>query len=266
MRRAGLATKILAAVAGSTIAVMLAVYGGLFVRSMFRHPTLEQLTALLFLWQTQTGAMIALVAAVIGAAVVLHQTGTTRRQAETRLMRRAEALRAVLPLALAELSDYTASCAAIYAGLLAQPNSLPITTADLHFPPLPAGLADHLTQLIEVSDPAHAMALITLARRVQIHHSRAEDAAMRLGNRNGLIFVRANVVSNLIGAAEIYARCNGLFVYARGAAEDPVSETSPGDVKTALRLMPDCVPHFDELAREIDRLAARPDGGRWLEV
>jgi hypothetical protein len=50
-------------------------YVALFLRSWSRHSwTLEHLTALLVLWQAQTGAAFALVAALIGAAAIWQQT------------------------------------------------------------------------------------------------------------------------------------------------------------------------------------------------
>jgi hypothetical protein len=110
---------------------------------------------LLFLWQTQTGAAFAIAAAGVGARVILDQTATTRRLDERRRERRATALRAVLPLDLMELTDYTSKCAAIYGDLLARPNQFNIHAPDLPFPPLPEGLASRLTELIEATDPDH---------------------------------------------------------------------------------------------------------------
>ncbi len=171
--------------------VTLGVYGGLFVRSVVRHPTLDHLIALLFLWQTQTGAAFAIAAAFIGGAVVLHQTATTRRLEDVRRSRRAAALRAVLPLALSELCDYAARCAAISAELLAQPSSSPVKAPGLSVPSLPPGLVDQLTELIEASEPDHARPLIVLVRRVQIQHARMRDMQRRAGSQTGSILVRA---------------------------------------------------------------------------
>jgi hypothetical protein len=60
------------------IAVVITPHAGyvcLFLRSWSQHGwALEHLTTLLFLWQTQTGAAFALVAALIGAAAIWQQT------------------------------------------------------------------------------------------------------------------------------------------------------------------------------------------------
>jgi hypothetical protein len=52
----------------------LLLYAALFLRSMFRHGwELDHLTVLLFVWQTQTSAAFALLAALVGAWVLYHQ-------------------------------------------------------------------------------------------------------------------------------------------------------------------------------------------------
>jgi hypothetical protein len=59
----------------------LLLYGALFLRSMGRHGwTLDHLTALLFLWQTQTAAAFALLAALVGSAALVHQTLAAQRR------------------------------------------------------------------------------------------------------------------------------------------------------------------------------------------
>jgi hypothetical protein len=110
------------------------VYVWLFVRSMNRHHwALEHLIALLYLWQTQTGAAFALAAAGLGAIVILHQTGSTRRLEEMRRERRAAALRAMLPLDLMELITYAATCARMFARYVVRGKTLAVE-AILTFP------------------------------------------------------------------------------------------------------------------------------------
>jgi hypothetical protein len=264
-RRVSLTTTFGALVAVPTV-VMLGVYGWLFLRSMLRQPTLEHLIALLFLWQTQTGAAFAVAAALIGASVVLHQTATTRRLEETRRERRAAALRAVLPMALTELGDYAVRCAEISATLLTQPNGERIEDPGLRFPPLPAGLVDRLTELIEASEPDHARPLIVLLRRVQIQHARLRETERRASGQGGSILVRARVVGCVIDAAEIYARCEKLFAYARGTAKAPATIISSDDVKSALFPMRPGLSDTDEVKKEIDRYALVDQNGGWPEA
>lgn len=79
--------------------------------------------------------------------------------------------------------------------------------------------------------------------------------------------VGTNVVHRVIDSAEIYARCESLFVYARGAADAPAAAISPNDVKRALFLMIPSLLDVGELGNEIDRFAlAGEDGSDWPEV
>jgi hypothetical protein len=249
VRRLRLTTTIGVLVAVPTLAG-LGVYCWLFARSMSRTPTLGHLITLLSLWQTQTGAAFAIAAALIGATVILHQTDTTRRLEDTRRTRRAAALRAVLPLALMELSDYAARCAELHAELLAQPKTRPIRATSLLFPPLPDGLVGQLIELIETIEQDHARPLIVLVRRLQIHQARTRDTQRRAASQLGNVLVWSNVVGRVIDAVEIYARCDKLFIYARGEAGIPAALISSDDVRRALLLLPGALPEMEELERE----------------
>ncbi len=258
---------------------LFALYGGLFLRSMLRNPSMQQLVALLFLWQTQTGAAFALVAALIGAAVILHQTDAStagafrqtsamQRSETERRERRATALRAVLPLALTELADYAANCAEIEMRLLAEmSNSEIIYVAGLMFPPLPIGLVAWMTEMIEVSEPTHGRPLITLVRQVQINHARVRALQTEASESGKGILFRNNLVGRVIDAAEIYARCGKLITYTRGMAEAPAAEITSDDVKQALFIMPVIRRDTAHLEREVDLRSElhKNDGRNWPE-
>ena len=262
--------------------VALAVYGGLFTTAMLRQFTWEHLIALLFLWQTQTGAALAVAAALIGASAVVRQTAATDRRADERRERRASALRAVLPLMLAELSDYAARCAEIFGETLRNADEregvakLPLGVTgpfrhpsppgaiqgsdwpiDHRIPPLPSGLTEQLTDLIETIPPDHARPLVNLIKCVQVQHSRAETWQRDIpsGGKEKLV-VRANLITSLIDACEVHARCDALYPYARGNSAQPpatISASAIGGVAFYFApggLLP------DEVAVEIDRLAA----------
>ncbi len=242
-------------VIGTLTLAALGVYSWLFVRSMLAHWTLKHFIVLLFRWQTLTGAVFAIAAAVIGATAILHQTETTRQREEKRRERRAAALRAVLPLALTELSDYAARCATICAEWLVQSRAQGGSALAFQFPALPTGLVDTLIELIEAIESDHARPLVVLLRRLQIQHARARDIQQRVTGQHGKILLRNNVVGGVIDAAEIHARCSKLFAYARGCATVPAAAISSNDVKQALFLMLPCLGDAEELGQKIDHRA-----------
>jgi hypothetical protein len=253
-------------------------YFGLFVRSVFRQPTLPHLTALLLLWQGQVGAAFALAAALIGAIAIVRQTRATEQQAEERRERRATALRAVLPLMLSELTDYARRCADLFAEVLTHaegrnpsighgwgwpmdrqaPGATPFhPLAPRPIPSLPDGFVGRLTDLIETITLNQARPLVSLVKRVQIQRRRALTLQQRiLRPRQGEIVVRTNVIASLIDAIEVHARCDRLFPYARGEVTVPPAEVSADDVQQSASQTVTAPPLLNEVAAEIDRYAA----------
>ena len=258
-------------------AAALAVYFGLFERSMLRQPTWEHLIALLFLWQTQTGAAFAIAAALIGAIAILRQTAATEDRAEDRRKRRASALRAVLPLMLAELSDYAADCAGIFGEVIRGYDAHAKLNADVstfrassplgviqkddwpfdqRIGPLPSGFTEQLIDLIETIPSNHARPLVALIRCVQIQHSRAETWQRDiLSNDREKTVVRDNLVDSLIDACEVQVRCDALFAYARGeVAQPPATISADAIAARAFFLVPNDPP-LGEVKEKINRLA-----------
>lgn len=264
--------RITALACGGLIAIVtigaLAGYTWLFVRSMQRAGwTLTHLIDLLILWQAQTGVAFAIAAAFIGAAAVLYQTAAARQVEDDKRKRRAEALRATLPMPLSELADYATGCAESYAQLLGHPPDLPIIAPGLQFPSLPVGLSDRFTEMIEASEATHVRPLVLLIRQVQIHHARMQDTRARAEGRHGAILVRQNVITYIVDAAEIYARCDGLFLYARGEPNKAATRIHADDVRRALFLMLSRLSDTDDITEEINRRVAHEEDGRqWPEA
>ncbi len=251
---------------GFPTAITLMIYVGLFIISILRKPTLEHLTVLLYLWQTQVAAALAIAAAMIGAAAIFEQTAANQRQEYQRRTRRAVALRAVLPLVLSELADYTDQCASTYLRLLAVPIAQ-ASQSRTQFPSLPPAFSDRLIELIEASEQDHASPLISLLRRVQIQRARAKNAESRTMGRSGHLLTQRNLEDGLIDTSEIHARCAKLFVYARGESELPASDIFAADVKSSLSILTISEQTQPNLNDQIDRRQASvPRGKPWPEL
>ena len=263
------AAAVIGVVVGIPTLVALGVYGWLFACSMYWHPTRKHLIELLFLWQAQTGAMLAIAAAVLGAGAVVYQTEVTQRLEKTRRTRRTAALRAVLLPDFMDLSDYAKNCGTTLADALARhPKIQSIYDPGLQLPPLPDGLVSRLTELIEQADSDHAGPLIALVRRLQIQHARAREIQTRAANRHGKILLWTNLTSGVIDAAEIQARCGKLFEYARGNATVPAAEIAPANVSEAVFWM--CEDLSGDIREELEKsIKDRTDiqnGSGWLEA
>ena len=246
--------------------VVLLIYLGLFIRSMCAHPSFEQLRLLLllFLWQAQSGALLAVLAAGIGATAVLIQTREGRRQADEQRHKRLSAQRAALPLTLAAVADYAEECAGHVENLLHRPHGAGRIEIP-RFPPLPHDLLARVSQVIESCDELEARPLIILSRRLQIQHSRIRQLQGDSSGRSPLSLITPNLQARLIDAAEVYARCGALFGWARG--DDVASGITASDVKTALLVMHIAITDADEIERDIDRRAQHGELDRpWPEV
>lgn len=239
--------KILAYLTTITCAALL-IYLGLFVRSICAHPSFEQLRLLLFLWQAQSGALLAVLAAGIGATAVLIQTREGRRQAEEQRRKRLLAQRATLPLALSSVADYAEECAEKINDLLTRQH-IPGHIVVSQFPTIPQDLEKRFEQVIETCDASEARPLIILIRRLQIQNSRIKQ----IQGSSQLTLIPRNLRNRLIDAAEIYARCSALFGWARD--DEAATGITASEVKTALQLMHFDFSDGDEIDKDIDRRA-----------
>ena len=238
---------------------LLTPYLALFFRSMIRTPSVRHFVVLLYLWQTQVAGLFAIVAALIGAAVVLRQISEIHLSEERKMAARARALRAVLVLSLMELYDYSTECLQILADLQQRAWPLPIKFLDpnsVTFPPLPTDLINRLTDLIENTGAEHARPFVMLMQCLQTHHGRIRDIQRR-AKESPLINVELHEIEiRLIDAAELRARCDRLLIYARQDTSTAPDAVSAEDVKNSLVLFHRQIQDISELKKQIDRKAA----------
>jgi uncharacterized integral membrane protein len=227
----------LLAITGIGTIGLLGPYIILFLISMYRHATLSHLITLLFLWQTQTGATLAIVAAIIGGGFLLYQTTEARRLDQSQRVRKIYALRGLLTHDLAELTDYCRQSAQLFVSLFvfdpANPAGRPyIRAIGLNLSPPPPGVVGRVASLIENCEPEQIRPFVLLLERTQIQHARATNVKFRAALDNGV--ARTDIISCLVDISEIYARCSKLFRYARAEALSSVEITTADDVKQAV--------------------------------
>lgn len=257
--------QIIGFVALGAVGVVHIGYATLFLRSMRRNPTMEHLTALLYEWQTQTGAAFALCAALASVLVIADQTRSIRQHEEQRREReekqherKVEALRALLPFTLLELFDYAKQSAHATAALLVEDQHGCIVHKGKPCPQLPGGLADQMTRPIQEIGSDYARPLIIVVTQLQIHHSRLQET-MRPSDPTWPL-TRHNVLGRIVDSAEICARIGAIFPYARGETQEPPPPISADHVKNILIIM-SMEPRYDsDLHSEIDR---RTNSGAW---
>ena len=195
-------------------------------------------------WQTLVSAILGTSAALLAAYIAYRNLNQSRDlHAETRKRKHA-AVRAVLPLALAHVSEYAERSTQALHSLLPQagPNGLPRAAAPLNLvEPLPSETQKTLTDFIEYSDPPLDPRLVEeTISIIQIHNSRLRGLVTRNHDQSPSIvhvIARANIQAHIIDAASIYAAAGAVLAYAR-PQRDPLPTSLTWDhIRRALRNM-----------------------------
>jgi hypothetical protein len=182
---------------------------------------------------------LALVAAFIGAHAINKQIGLAREQEDERLRRRNDAARAVIPLALSEITGYVAEVAAAW--LTAEP-ALENTVAwlawmeTLKFPPLP-NVADALKGMVEAAIAEDRPAFIALLGTLQIYEARLDAHRENLQISNNAPFRIINIRRALYEAVFLHALTGSLFLYARGKADTATAEPDYDQMMNSFNLL-----------------------------
>lgn len=190
-------------------------------------------------WQSLIGASFAIIAAAIGASVVVHQTRTTERLQRELRRGRFLAERAQLPLALNEVAKY-AKCAAkaldeIYGQRTG--NTIPTAAVIPAFPMLPTTGIERFAKVIETADCDQVRTqLALLLQRLQVQSARMLGLIDQIPDPTHLVHI-INIESYIIDAAEVYARVSDLYDYAREENDLPKDTWGRRAASTALNLM-----------------------------
>lgn len=191
----------------------------------------------LFRWQTFIGAVVALIAAGIGAWFLNKQITTARRIEEEKRRLRRTAIRAILPLSLSELCDYAMRCSekltflheACEDEILDRHSEI-----DRTFPSLPKDVSTTFRDFIECADEEHARPLIDILSKIQVQSARFRE--IELNPPNAPMVMKLNIESYIVENAELYARAAAVFDYARFRAETCKFGDQKNSILSTLRI------------------------------
>lgn len=188
----------------------------IFVIILFGNDFLKDAHLAANYWQRWVTAL-----GVTGACffAVWQQSKVAEREAEQR-RRKNFASRAVLPIFLNAICDYSKKCASEIARdrEICTPGS---AIRNLSFPELPVSHMQNIKECIESADEGPREHLADLLLKIQIQNSRLTLYDLRLGK-----ILLGSETQFLFDCIEIYARCENLFPYARREAKaDPMPPT-----------------------------------------
>ena len=187
-------------------------------------------------WETLLVGASAILAAVVTIRQVRSQIRQTDRLAREDLARKGYAARAILPLALSGLTDYTIHCIDLLADLL--PKDLDeqmVIDRLIEVPPLPDDVIPSLREAIHFANDNDAKTLADLLGGLQIQHSRLRGLHRKMMNPGLHAFTTSEIAHLVIDAAEVAAGVAASFKYARRRETHvDLSKLSGPDVRQAL--------------------------------
>lgn len=204
-------------------------------------------------WQALIAGFLAIGGALIGGSFILRQIRSADSHVADQLGRRNDADRAMLPLALSELSRYSRSCAAVLVTLI---RDAPITDATLArqvalIPSVPADAVRIIRDFIEsTADPSLRARFSFLLNKLQVQSARL--LGLQDEGRHSILSLK----DYLLDAAEIYGICSSLFDFARREMETVPARISAEDMDSALNLVGARGDTFDDVRATARRRAA----------
>jgi hypothetical protein len=182
-------------------------------------PLPGEVSAWIAKWQTLLGTGTALLAASIAVRNTNRSIQHASELETNRRRRKQSALRAAMPIALAQLSDYAERSARNLGDLVNQcvNEALPQMVAkDSHLESPPNEALKAFADFIEYSDAIDVAVIEATTAWLQIHNSRVrtliKDNRDPSGSRS---VVRAQLEASMIDAASIYAGAASAYDYAR---------------------------------------------------
>lgn len=209
-------------------------------------------------WQTLIAGGLAILAALIGAGFVYHQTRQARGFERDRLGRRHAAARSTLPLVLSSIMDYARIIGRdLHRLYLAAPGNHVQREALIawEIPPVPQGETADLADVIDAASNDVADVIADLLGRLQVQAGRlrglhADVVAGTAGRRN---ILKSEIEEYIQDIADIHARCELLLDYARREADTVQPTPLAADKLRALFLMGFQEGAFDNVKATITR-------------
>jgi hypothetical protein len=170
-------------------------------------------------WQTLAGAGVAVLAVVIALMNTARSLSHAKELEDHRRRRKQAAVRALLPLALAQVLDYANRSAQGLNKLIAscQNNVLPAMSASAQLvQSLPGETLKALAEFIEYSDTVDARLIEVSVALIQMHDARVRALVEANCDPSKTSIVSQEMIeARILNAATIYAGASAVFDYAR---------------------------------------------------
>ncbi|NIJ42356.1 hypothetical protein FHS78_002650 [Parvibaculum indicum] len=212
---------------------------------------MPELISCLAKWQTLISGSLAVLAATGGSAILIYQIRQAKSFESDRLDRRHKAARALLPLVLSALIDYSRSAAADLKNFHLASHGNVVDRNALNawqIPPVPHDEIRTLTDVVEAASNEVATAIADLIGDIQV-----QAARLRGLQSETRVTSKTDLEEYILDVAEIYAQCENMFDYARRETDIVRPEIKYEDMRRSLRLMNFYDAQFGELMETVAR-------------
>jgi hypothetical protein len=183
---------------------------------------------------TLIGASVAICAAIVGGIFINKQIRYSERLAEEQRARAERAAKAVLPLALADLSQYARDCVRFLDTAIGPGTGDPRLPVDLQPPRVPENSVGPLQTCAQFADPENSDKIAKALGKLQIQQSRLRGWISK--HRGGRLtpLRRQEGYGYMWDAADLEAAIAALFEYSRDV-ELVSARASIQEITSALR-------------------------------
>jgi len=215
-------------------------------------------------WQTLIGGGIALLAAVLAYWNTTRAVRNARKLELWRRSRKHAALRALLPLALSEISEYaerTIKPLNVLHGHCVDGTLVHAGVAAPDFERVPSDVIRSLSDFIEFSDDTDVQLFIRLIRRIQVHQARLRSLATKIEDQDETS-AESWIETIMLQGATIYAGASAAFDYGRAKTDKLPEDVDWAGVRSALNnmgLWDFEMPELHELISNYEEAGAMPE-------
>ncbi|MCP3477621.1 hypothetical protein NLM33_46560 [Bradyrhizobium sp. CCGUVB1N3] len=215
-------------------------------------------------WQTLIGASVAVVAATIAYWNTNRSLAHSEKLETRRRRQKQTALRAMLPLALAQVGAYAEQTAKALQTLITQcdQETLPFDVVQVDFvKPLPSETLKSFSEFIEYSDEMSVDVIASTVAMIQIHDSRLRGILQDNHDPSrSRVIVRSDLERSIVDGTIIYAGGSSGFNYARRRQDSWPDELTWDEVIRALRNMGFFDDEHPRLHEDVERRATQSRG------
>ena len=181
-------------------------------------------------WQTLIAGFLAILAAMIGWVAIQGQVRQVETHDREMDRRRYAASRAMLPLALSGVSEYTHQCIDALLALYGESETIR-KTDDFAPPTVPATSTADLRAMVEACSPVEGATIAKLLARIQVQMAglRGLQRDLRVSET---VVTRKHLEQFFVDTIEIQARASALYRFARGDEDDLPAADPTRDMMT----------------------------------